>query len=81
MKNILLITFLLLTYLSGFSQHGRPANELFDEAIAKAKKEKKSVFLRLGSCPTTTVRKIYGDFLYNILLAFCGLPPQSITML
>jgi hypothetical protein len=56
MKNILLITFLLLTYLSGFSQHGRPANELFDEAIAKAKKEKKNV-LRLGSCPTTSVRK------------------------
>jgi thioredoxin-related protein len=45
MKNILLITFLLLTYLSSFSQHGRPANELFDEAIAKAKKEKKNVFV------------------------------------
>jgi hypothetical protein len=45
MKNILLITFLLLTSLSSFSQHGRPANELFDEAIAKAKKEKKNVFV------------------------------------
>jgi hypothetical protein len=31
--------------------------------------------------PTITVRKIYGDFLYNILLAFFGLPPHKITML
>jgi hypothetical protein len=30
---------------------------------------------------TIAVRKIYGDFLYNILLAFCGLPPHKITML
>ena len=46
MKLTLSILFCFLFYLSSFSQ-GRPANELFEEAIAKAKKEKKNVFIIL----------------------------------
>lgn len=47
MKYNLLIIFFFLMNLSSFSQQGRPANELFEEAIAKAKKEKKNVFVIL----------------------------------
>lgn len=40
-----MVPFFLFTSLFSFSQQGRPANELFEEAIAKAKKENKNVFV------------------------------------
>ena len=45
MKKYLIALLFLCLSISGFSQSGRPANELFEEAIAKAKKEKKNVFI------------------------------------
>ncbi len=47
MRKTLLVSFFQFIYILSFSQQGTPANELFDEAIAKAKKENKNVFIIL----------------------------------
>jgi thioredoxin-related protein len=47
MRKRLLVLFFLLIHVYSFSQQGRPADELFDEAITKAKKEHKNVFVIL----------------------------------
>ena len=44
MKSFFLFFALIGIVVTGFSQ-GKPANDLFEEAIAKAKKEKKNVFV------------------------------------
>jgi thioredoxin-related protein len=68
MKKLLVVIIFLFNCNYGFSQSGRPANELFEEAIAKAKKEKKNVFIIFtatwcGPCKYLK-RCIYDD--YNV---------------
>ena len=45
MKSISLIIVILILNFYGFSQNGQPANELFQAALTKAKKEHKNIFL------------------------------------
>lgn len=45
MKSVILILVALILCLYGFSQNGQPANELFQAALTKAKKEHKNVFV------------------------------------
>ncbi|MGG9962309.1 thioredoxin family protein [Ferruginibacter sp. SUN106] len=45
MKSILLILIAFMFCFYGFGQNGQPANELFQAALTKAKKEHKNVFI------------------------------------
>jgi thiol:disulfide interchange protein len=68
MKKLLVVIIFLFNCNYGFSQSGRPANELFEEAIAKAKKENKNIFIIFTATWCTPCkylkRCIYDD--YNV---------------